>query len=64
MRIATPSLQWTCTTYSLPVSTGAPKFKIFAKKARPKPGSLHKRAVFPAVAGNLPGPRLVQAPKA
>ena len=25
MRIATPSLQWTCTTYSLPVSTGAPK---------------------------------------
>jgi FtsP/CotA-like multicopper oxidase with cupredoxin domain len=24
MRIATPSLQWTFTTYSLPVSTGAP----------------------------------------
>ena len=25
MRIATPSLQWVCTAYSLPVSTGAPK---------------------------------------
>jgi hypothetical protein len=30
MRIATPSLQWTFTTYSLPVSTGAPVCKIFA----------------------------------
>src|SRR5271155_797560 len=28
MRIATPSLQWTFTTYSLPVSTGAPVCKI------------------------------------
>src|SRR6267143_3099968 len=27
MWIATPSSQWTCTTYSLPVSTGAPEFK-------------------------------------
>ena len=26
MRIATPSLRWTHTTYSLPVSTGAPEF--------------------------------------
>jgi hypothetical protein len=30
MRVANPSPQWTCTTYSLPVSTGAPKFLIFA----------------------------------
>ena len=29
MRIATPSLQWTCTTYSLPVSTGAPFFLFY-----------------------------------
>ena len=28
--VATPSLRWTCTTYSLPVSTGAPKILIFA----------------------------------
>jgi antirestriction protein ArdC len=30
MRIATPSLQWTFTTYSLPVSTGAPVCLIYA----------------------------------
>lgn len=33
-RIATPSSQWTCTTYSLPVSTGAPKFLIYAQTSR------------------------------
>ena len=31
MRFATPSLQWTLTTYSLPVSTGAPEFKIIGR---------------------------------
>jgi hypothetical protein len=31
MRIATPSLQWTFTTYSLPVSTGAPVCLIYAR---------------------------------
>src|ERR1019366_6454385 len=30
MRFATPSSQWTSTTYSLPVSTGAPYFLNFA----------------------------------
>ena len=34
MRIATPSLQWTCTTYSLPVSTGAPFFLNFVPKSQ------------------------------
>jgi hypothetical protein len=31
MWIAAPSSQWTCTTYSLPVSTGAPEFKKIGK---------------------------------
>jgi hypothetical protein len=30
MWIATPSSQWTCTTYSPPVLAGAPDFKKFA----------------------------------
>jgi hypothetical protein len=34
MRIATPSLQWTFTTYSLPVSTGAPLCLINAHAAK------------------------------
>jgi hypothetical protein len=32
MRFATPSSQWTSTTYSLPVSTGAPKILSFAHR--------------------------------
>jgi putative transposase len=34
MRAATPSLQWTSTTYSLPVSTGALDFLLTAKRDR------------------------------
>jgi hypothetical protein len=32
MWIAAPSSQWICTTYSLPVSTGAPEIKNYAAK--------------------------------
>jgi hypothetical protein len=35
MWVATPSSQWTFTTYSLPAFTGAPKFKNFAPKFEP-----------------------------
>ncbi len=40
MRIANPSPQWTCTTYSLPVSTGAPKFLQFCTIASDRSGQM------------------------